>query len=75
MSSSGLLERPGCAKVNRRPTSHRKEREEKNQYVPKTLKHRDLGLVGDSSQSQMDYSSHVVDPTQAHEYAGYAGGF
>jgi len=32
-------------------------------------------LVGDSSQSQMDYSSQVVDPKQAHTYAGYAGGF
>ena len=53
--------------------SARKERVEQNLYVPKTRKRRDARLVEDSSQSQMDYSSHVVDPTQAHEYARYAG--
>jgi len=55
--------------------SHQKEREEQNPYVPKNRKRRDPRLVGDSSKSQMDYSSQVVDPTQTHEYVGYAGGF
>nr|ABD33235.1 hypothetical protein MtrDRAFT_AC158464g19v2 [Medicago truncatula] len=55
--------------------SHQKDREEQNSYVPKTRKRRDPRLVGDSSQSQIDYSSRVVDPTQAHEYVEYAGGF
>jgi len=34
--------------------------------------HRDLRIVGEGSQSQMDYSSQVVDPTPTHDYAGYA---
>lgn len=34
-----------------------RERVEQNPYVPKTRKRRDSRLVGDSSQSQMDYSS------------------
>lgn len=29
-------------------------------------------VVGDSSQTQMNYSSQVVDLTQAQEYVGYA---
>jgi len=37
--------------------SYRKEREEQSLYVSKTRKRRDPRLVGDSSQSQMDYSS------------------
>jgi len=58
MSSRGLLERPGCAKVNKR--------------VPLTL-----GGSGwtKTRMSQMDYSSQVVDPTSAHDYAGYEEGF
>lgn len=55
--------------------SARRERVEQNLYVPKTRKRRDPRLVGDSSQSQMDYSSQVVDPTQEHDYAGYAEAF
>ena len=34
--------------------------------------HRDSRIVGEGSQSQMDYSSQVVDPTPTHDYAGYA---
>ena len=33
-----------------------------------------IGGEGSGSQSQMDYS-HVVNPTQAHDYAGYVEGF
>jgi len=55
--------------------SSRRERVEQNLYVPKTRKRRDPRVVGDSSKSQMDYSSQVLDPTEAHDYVGYAGGF
>jgi len=55
--------------------SAQRERVEQNPYVPNTRKRRDPRLVEYSSQSQMDYSSQVVDPTKAHEYAGYAGAF
>jgi len=57
--------------------NHQKELEVENLYVPKPWRRRDLRIVEETSgsQSHMDYSSQVVDPTQAHEYAGYAGGF
>ena len=57
--------------------SHRKELEVENLYVPKPRRCRDLRIGEETSGSQphMDYSSLVVDLTQAHEYAGYAGGF
>jgi len=55
--------------------SAQRERVEQNPYVPKTRKRKDPRLVGDISQSHIDYSSQVVDPTQVHEYTGYAGGF
>jgi len=45
---------------------------DQNLYVPKTRKRRDPRIVGEGSQLQMDYSSQVVDPTPAHDYAGYA---
>jgi len=45
---------------------------DQNPYVPKTRKRRDSSIVGEGSQAQMDYSSQVVDPTPAHDYAGYA---
>jgi len=54
----------------------RKEMEVENLYVPKARRRRDVRIGGEEglgSQSQMDYSSQVVDPTQAHQYAGYAG--
>jgi hypothetical protein len=54
--------------------SHQKELQTENPYVPKIRKRRDARLGGEGSQSLMDYSQ-VVDPTQAHEYAGYAEGF
>jgi len=55
--------------------SARREKVEQNPYVPKTRKRRDSKLFGDSSESQMDYSSQVVDPTPAHDYAVYEEGF
>jgi len=54
--------------------SARKEMEVEKPYVPKARRRKDLGIGGEEgsgSQSQMDYSSQVVDPTQAHQYAGY----
>ena len=56
-------------------TSARRERVDQNPYVSKTRRRRDARAGVESSQSQMDYSSQVVDPTQTHEYVGYAGGF
>jgi len=54
--------------------SARREKVDQNLYVPKTRKRRDLRLVGEGSQSHMDYSSQVVDPTQMYEYAeGFQG--
>jgi len=44
-------------------------------YVPKSRKRGDPRLVGEGSQAQMDYSSRVVDPTPAHDYAVYEEGF
>jgi len=55
--------------------SARREWVDQNPYVSKTRKRRDPRLVGDTSQSQMDYSSQVVDPTPAHDYAVYEEGF
>jgi hypothetical protein len=57
--------------------SHRKELEAENLYVPNPRRHRDLSIGEETlgSQPHMDYSSQVVDLTQVHEYAGYAGGF
>jgi len=52
--------------------SARREKVDQNPYVPKTWKRRDPRIVGEGSQSQMDYSFQVVDPTPAHDYAGYA---
>jgi len=52
--------------------SARREKVDQNPYVPKTRKRRDPRIVGEGSQSQMDYSSQVVDPTPAHDYVGYA---
>jgi len=52
--------------------SAQKEKVDQNPYVPKTRKPRDPRIVGEGSQAQMDYSSQVVDPTPAHDYAGYA---
>jgi len=52
--------------------SARREKVDQNLYVPKTRKCRDLRIVGEGSQSQMDYSSQVVDLTPAHDYVGYA---
>ena len=49
-----------------------RERVDQNPYVPKTRRCRDARAGVESSQSQMDYSSQVVDPTPAHDYAGYA---
>jgi len=52
--------------------SNRKELEVENPYVPKPRRRWDVGTSG--SQSQMDYSSQVVDPTQTYEYAeGFQG--
>jgi len=55
--------------------SARREKVEQNPYVPKTRKRMDPRLVGDSSQSQMDYYYQVVDPTSMHDYAMYEEGF
>jgi len=52
--------------------STQREKVDQNPYVPKTRKRMNPRIVGDGSQSQMDYSSQVVDPTPAHDYAGYA---
>ena len=52
--------------------SARREKVDQNPDVPKTRKRRDPMIVGEGSQLQMDYSSPVVDPTPAHDYAGYA---
>ena len=52
--------------------SARREKEDQNPYVPKTRKRRNPRIVGEGSQTQTDYSSQVVDPTPAHDYAGYA---
>jgi len=52
--------------------SARREKLDQNSYVPKTRKRRDPRIVGEGSQSQMDYSSQMVYPTPAHDYAGYA---
>ena len=54
--------------------SARREKADQNPYVPKARKRGDPRLVGKGSQSQMDYSSQVVDPTQTYEYAeGFQG--
>ena len=53
-------------------TSARRERVDQNPYVSKTRRRRDARAGVESSQSQMDYSSQVVDPTPAHDYVGYA---
>ena len=45
---------------------------DQNLYVPKNRKRMDPRIVGKGTQSQMDYSSKVVDPTPAHDYVGYA---
>jgi len=50
--------------------SARRQKVDQNPYVPKTRKRRDPRIVGQGS--QMDYSSQVVDPTPARDYAGYA---
>jgi len=52
--------------------SARREKVDQNPYVPKTRKHKDPRIVGEGSQSQMDYSSQVIDSTPAHDYAEYA---
>jgi len=52
--------------------SARRERVDQNPYVPKTQRRRDARAGVESSQSQMDYSSQVVDSTPAHDYVGYA---
>jgi hypothetical protein len=46
-------------------------KEDQNLYIPKTRKRRDPRIVGEGSEAHMDYSSQVVDPTPAHDYAGY----
>jgi len=51
--------------------SAQRERVDQNPYVTKTRKRKDPRIVGEGSQSQMDYSSQVVDPTPGHDYAGY----
>ena len=50
------------------------ERSADDPYVPKPRKRRDPRIHGEGSQSQahVDDSSQVVDPTPAHDYAGYA---
>ena len=55
--------------------SARREKVDQNPYVPKTRKRRDPWLVGEGSHAQIDYSSQVVDPTPAHDYAVYEEGF
>jgi len=55
--------------------SARREKVDQNPYVAKTRKRMDPRLVGESSQAHMDYSSQVVDPTPAHDYAVYEEGF
>jgi hypothetical protein len=54
--------------------SARRERRADDPYVPKPRKRRDPRIHGEGSQSQahVDDSSQVVDPTPAHDYAGYA---
>ena len=57
--------------------SARKEMEVEKPYVPKARRRKDLGIGGEEgsgSQSQRDFSSQVadLDPTQVHDYAGYA---
>jgi len=52
--------------------SARREKEDQNSYVPKPRKRRDPRIVGEGSQTQVDYSSQVVYPTPVHDYAGYA---
>jgi hypothetical protein len=57
--------------------SARREKGDENPYVPKTRRRRDPRIHGEGSQSQahVDYSSQVVDPTPAHDYAdeGFVG--
>ena len=56
--------------------SAKKEMEVENPYVPKARRCRDLrigGEEGSGSQSHMDYSSQVVDPTEAHQNVEYVG--
>jgi len=55
--------------------SAQREKVDQNPYVPKTRRRRDTRPGVESSQSHMDYSSQVVDPTQAHDYAVYEEGF
>jgi len=51
------------------------ERVDQNPYVPKTRRRRDARPGVESSQSHMDYSSQVVDPTPTHDYVVYEEGF
>ena len=52
--------------------SARRERRADDPYVPKTRRRRDPMIHGEGSQAHVDDSSQVVDPTPAHDYAGYA---
>jgi len=72
MSSSGLLQRIMRKGKAASTDSAQREKVDQNPYVPKTRKRRDPMILGEGSQSQMDYSSQVVDPTPAHDYAEYA---
>ena len=52
--------------------SARREKRAEDPYVPKTRRRRDPMIHGEGSQAHVDDSSQVVDPTPAHDYAGYA---
>ena len=55
-----------------RTASARREKRAEDPYVPKTRRRRDPMIHGEGSQAHVDDSSQVVDPTPAHDYAGYA---
>ena len=52
--------------------SARREKRVEDPCVHKTRKRRDPRIHGEGSQAHVDDSSQVVDPTPAHDYAGYA---